>query len=67
MRPGGGCGARGAGPHPVSVDIIYGEWTVEKNEIRYMRESDTIEGKKWYQEVIDFIKDEVRSMMELIQ
>ena len=40
---------------------------MDKNEIRYMSESDTIEGKKWYQEVIDFIKDEVRSMMELIQ
>jgi hypothetical protein len=40
---------------------------VDKNEIRYMSETDTIEGKRWYHEVIDFIKEEVRLMMELIK
>jgi hypothetical protein len=40
---------------------------VDKNEFRYMSETDTIEGKRWYQEMIAFIKEEVRLMMELIR
>ena len=40
---------------------------MDKNEFRYIKESDTIEGYKWYHELIDFIKEEVRGMMELIK
>ena len=44
---------------------------MDKNEFRYIEEGDIIKvspkKQKWYHEVIDFIKEEVRLLMELIK
>jgi hypothetical protein len=40
---------------------------VDKNEFRYIKETDTIEGYKWYHEMIDFVKSEVKALMECIK
>ena len=40
---------------------------MEKNEFRYIKKSDTVEGYKWYHEMIDFLKQELKSMWSMIQ
>ena len=40
---------------------------MDKNEIRYMKETDTKESKKWYQNLIDSIKEDIESLLELVR
>ena len=43
------------------------EYIMDKNEFRYIQESDTIEGKKWYHELIEFIREEIESMLDMVR
>ena len=39
---------------------------MEKNEFRYIVKSDTVEGKKWYHEMVDFFKQELKTMWDMV-
>lgn len=40
---------------------------MNKNEFRYIKKSDTIEGYKWYHEMIDFFKQEIKVMLDMVR
>jgi DNA-directed RNA polymerase len=40
---------------------------LNKNEFRYIKKSDTIEGYKWYHEMIDFFKQEIKVMLDMVR
>ena len=38
----------------------------DKNEFRYLKEKDLIEHKPWYKDFYESVKEDVRSLLELI-
>lgn len=39
---------------------------MNKNEFRYIKKSDTVEGKKWYHGMVDFFKQELYVMWSMV-
>ena len=39
----------------------------DKNEVRTMEKKDTIEGRKWYHDVIQTIREDLESMLEMVR
>ena len=38
----------------------------DKNEFRTMEKKDTVEGRKWYHDVIETIREDLESMLEMV-